>query len=215
MAGPNKKERVAALHRESILSAAARMFAEKGFSSTTIEDISKKSQYSRRTIYAYFKNKEEIYNHIIYRHMNILKEAMEALMSERLSFSERYFRICRKLTELYEKYPMYFQSIMGNIQVSEDALLESEILRKIYAVGEEINDCMACIFRQGIDEGAVSPDIKILPAAYTLWSSIASLIVMANEKKLYILQRMNMSIDEFTDNGFKLLLRSLERRCSE
>ena len=61
----NRKEAVAALHRARIMTAAERLFSEKGYALTTIEDISKASEYSRRTIYAYYDSKEDILHHII------------------------------------------------------------------------------------------------------------------------------------------------------
>ncbi len=50
MGRENKKESVAALHRERIMTAAERLFSEKGYEQTTIEDISAASGYSRRRI---------------------------------------------------------------------------------------------------------------------------------------------------------------------
>lgn len=50
MGRENKKEAVAALHREWIMTAAERLFSEKGYEQTTIEDISAASGYSRRRI---------------------------------------------------------------------------------------------------------------------------------------------------------------------
>ena len=50
MGEANKKEAVAALHRARIMTAAEKLLSEKGDAQTTIEDISKASAYSRRTI---------------------------------------------------------------------------------------------------------------------------------------------------------------------
>ena len=60
MGRENKKDVVAALHREQIMKAAEKLFSEKGYVQTTIDDISKASEYSRRTIYAYYENKDDI-----------------------------------------------------------------------------------------------------------------------------------------------------------
>ena len=56
----SKKDAAAEFHRERILQAAEILFSEKGFEKTTIDDISKLSEYSRRTIYAYFSGKDDI-----------------------------------------------------------------------------------------------------------------------------------------------------------
>ena len=51
MGETNKKEAVAALHRARIMTAAEKLFSEKGYEQTTIEDISKESEYSRAALY--------------------------------------------------------------------------------------------------------------------------------------------------------------------
>ena len=58
MGRENKKEAVAAFHREQIIKASESLFSEKGFEQTTVDDISRQSGYSRRTVYAYFESKE-------------------------------------------------------------------------------------------------------------------------------------------------------------
>ena len=56
----NQKPAVADLHRQQILKAAEVLFTEKGYEHTRIEDISRASGYSRRTLYAYYQSKEDI-----------------------------------------------------------------------------------------------------------------------------------------------------------
>lgn len=53
----SRKEAVTSLHRARIMTAAEKLFSEKGYAQTTIDDISKASEYSRRTIYAYYESK--------------------------------------------------------------------------------------------------------------------------------------------------------------
>lgn len=60
MGRENKKDAVAALNKEQIMKAAEKLFSEKGFIQTTIDDISKASEYSRRTIYAYYESKDRL-----------------------------------------------------------------------------------------------------------------------------------------------------------
>ena len=77
MGEANKKEAVAALHRARIMTAAEKLFSEKGYEQTTIEDISKKSEYSRRTIYAYYESKDDILHRIIEKGLQALKMDIE------------------------------------------------------------------------------------------------------------------------------------------
>lgn len=210
--GKKKKEILVQFNKNNILLTAEKLFSEKGIKQTTMDDISKAADYSKSTIYVYFKSKEDIYNHIIYDHMCNLRDITELCIKEVTNFEECYYTICNKLLLLYKQYPLYFASIMSNISIDENDLAENQILQQIYDVGEEITNSMTLLFKRGISENYLSPDINILPAVFTLWASLGSLITMSNEKECYILKRMDMEKSEFLQYGFQMLFASIERR---
>ena len=51
--------------RDKLIDIARQLFAHKGIENTTINDIAQAADKGRRTIYAYFKNKKEIYNAVV------------------------------------------------------------------------------------------------------------------------------------------------------
>lgn len=206
-----KKEKLVRFNKKNILDAAEKLFAQKGIPQTTMDDIAKTADYSKSTIYVYFKSKEEIYHHIIYGHMCRLKEVAESCLEGDMCFEKRYYGLCDRLVSFYETYPLYFVSIMGNISIDEEDLKENPILRQIYDVGEEINDAMISLFQKGIEENVLRGDISIMPAVFTIWASLGNLITIAYEKEAYILQRMNMKREEFLRYGFGMLLDSLRK----
>lgn len=208
---PEKKEKLAQFHRKNIVETAEKLFAQKGIAQTTMDDISKTADYSKSTIYVYFRSKEEIYNHIIYGHMCRLKELMEKVL-EGSNFEDSYYQLCDGLVCFYERYPLYFASIMGKISTTEKDLAEQDILRQIYDMGEEINDRISSLFQKGIKEKVLREDLCILPAVFTLWASLGSLIPFAYEKEAYVSKRMKMNRDEFLQYGFSILLDSVRRR---
>ena len=55
----SKKEALAQFHRKNILQAAQTLFAQKSFAGTTMDEIATLSQYSKATIYVYFKSKAQ------------------------------------------------------------------------------------------------------------------------------------------------------------
>jgi len=76
----SRKEKERQQRREEILSAAEAIFAEKGFASTTMEDVAVKSEFGVGTLYCYFPSKEELYNTLIeQRSRAIYTDAMEIL----------------------------------------------------------------------------------------------------------------------------------------
>lgn len=55
-----RKEKEVFLRKELIIDAAKQLFIDVGFEKTTMDDIAKKAEYTKPTLYKYFKNKEEI-----------------------------------------------------------------------------------------------------------------------------------------------------------
>ena len=47
--------------RQTLVDVARQLFAKKGMENTTMNDIAMASGKGRRTLYTYFKNKEEVY----------------------------------------------------------------------------------------------------------------------------------------------------------
>lgn len=57
---PSLRERQKAQTRDHLLAVATRLFAERGFSETTMEDIASAAGAARATVYAYFPTKDQI-----------------------------------------------------------------------------------------------------------------------------------------------------------
>jgi len=56
-----RKEREKIARQRDIINAARELFIEKGYSDTTLEEIAKRAEFGKGTIYNYFNNKEELF----------------------------------------------------------------------------------------------------------------------------------------------------------
>ena len=61
----SRKERERNFRRQEIINSAVKLFAEKGYEHTTLDEIAEASEFGKGTIYNYFENKEEIYLAIV------------------------------------------------------------------------------------------------------------------------------------------------------
>lgn len=68
-----RKERERTVRREEILTAAEKVFADKGIVASTIDDIAREAELGKGTLYNYFPSKEAILWHCAIRGMKILK----------------------------------------------------------------------------------------------------------------------------------------------
>lgn len=68
--------------RARLVDVARQLFAKKGVDNTTMNDIAVASTKGRRTLYTYFKSKEEIYIAVVESELDRLAEALDKVAAE-------------------------------------------------------------------------------------------------------------------------------------
>jgi AcrR family transcriptional regulator len=76
--------------RDGILEAAARLFSEKGFDGTSINDLAIEVGLSKATIYHYFPHKNQIYIDVIIGTLAALCEHVEKAIAREKSASDKF-----------------------------------------------------------------------------------------------------------------------------
>ena len=80
--GPiERKERERLELRRKILDAARSLFAEQGFEAVTMRTVAHEVEYSPRTLYLHFKDKEELFRELCLEDFRILGDAFGKLMA--------------------------------------------------------------------------------------------------------------------------------------
>lgn len=209
MGRENKKEAVAALHREQILKAAEALFSEKGFAQTTIEDISGASAYSRRTIYAYYDGKEDILHHIVEKGLLSLKREVEEAVRLPAPFLVRYEAICLAMRHYQSECPQSWQNVSKAKTAGGDSAAPSDTVRRIFELGTVINRLLADFIAQGQASGAVRPDVVPMMTVYVLWSSVSALISLVQTKGPFICQQFSVTEEAFYAYGFRQIIQSI------
>lgn len=71
--------------RAQLVDVARQLFAKKGVEDTTMNDIAVASKKGRRTLYTYFKSKEQIYQAVVESELEMLSDHMEITAAKNLS----------------------------------------------------------------------------------------------------------------------------------
>lgn len=95
--GRKKKEKTekgkrVRLTQKAIVTAAATLFAEKGFGSTSLDDIAEVLGVTKGALYYHVKNKEEILRFIYLSVLNVAEEPLRRLVESDLSSAEKLQR---------------------------------------------------------------------------------------------------------------------------
>lgn len=219
MGRENKREAVAAVHREQIMSAAEALFSEKGFETTTMEDISKASKYSRRTIYAYYESKDDILHHIIEKGLLLLKGEIEnaiqastiqgSAIPDSKDFVVKYKAICRAMIRYQTECPHSLDNVVKAKTEMLDLENDSDTIKSIFNLGTEINELLAVFIENGKKNHIVRQEVVPMMTVYILWSSITSFITLARTKGKFIGKQFHLSEEDFYEYGFKQIINSI------
>jgi len=102
--GANKKD----LNREAILQIAQDIFSRYGYKKTTLDDIANAVRKGKSSLYYYFSSKEDLFQAVITKEVDILREALEKVVFRSLDPEEKLREyILTKLTTFRDLANLY------------------------------------------------------------------------------------------------------------
>ena len=200
----NKRDAVAALHRENIVRAAAALFAQKGFDASSIDDIARESGYSRRTIYIYGKSKENLLCLAIAQELRTLRDGLRRTQ-EISGFFAQYDAICAELLAFHRRCPLS-TSVVRKSAVSDNPLPAEQL---ILSLGTEINALLADFLAQGQREGLVRPDVFPALDAQLLTTALEAQFSLWDTRRDYLISVFSLDEKTFLARVREQLLRGL------
>ncbi len=204
-----RKERERERRRQQIMVAAKRVFSEKGFNKTTMEDISREAELSTGTLYLYFKNKEELFASLSFRILQYLLIRLEHVTKEKdKGPGEKIAALKDAMYDVYEFDPLIIIN-MFHLQSSETLMnLSPQILSDMKEMSRKAMSEMAKIFQEGIAEGIF---IEKHPHALTdiVWSLFSGLVLWEESKK--IINPNKYFLKPTLDIAFDILIRGIKR----
>ena len=75
--------------KAKLVDVARQLFAKMGVENTTMNDIAVASKKGRRTLYTYFKSKDEIYLAVVESELDILSDVMKRVAEKNISPDEK------------------------------------------------------------------------------------------------------------------------------
>jgi len=180
-----RKQRERERRRQQIIVAAKRVFSEKGFSKTTMEDIAREAELSPGTLYLYFKNKDELYASLSLRILQYMNIRLEDVKKENSSSPEQKITATKEaLYDVYQFDPMILIN-MFHLQSSETLKnLSSQLLENITELSRNSLQILADIFK---DSSAQSSFLtgRQDAVADIVWSLFTGVVLWEESKRIF------------------------------
>ena len=130
--------------RAKLVDVARQLFAKKGVEDTTMNDIAQASKKGRRTLYTYFKSKEQIYMAVVESELEMLSDQLEKAAGKPVSPD-------KKIMELIMTHLNAIKMV-----VYRNGTLRADFFRDIWrveAMRKEFDRKEVTLFRRILQEG--------------------------------------------------------------
>ena len=158
----SRREREKLWQRREMLTAAIKLFSEKGYHNVSMHEIAKKAEFAIGTLYKFFKNKEDLYESIIIEQADMFHEALaKALKNENdeIKKLQNYVKVKGSVfMDNVSVIRLYFAETRGasfNIKAGLDKKIQKEY--------ELLLQKLAQVFEAGIQKKTISKDCRAVP----------------------------------------------------
>ncbi len=195
-AGADRKAPKADLSRDQILSAAAKLFRDQGYSGTTLRQIAAAAQMKAGSIYYHFSSKDQILDEVldagIARNFAAVREAVAACPAEATAEERILAAIAAHMRTLLSSSEFTAVDIRIFGQLPPEIRLRHQSKRSEYARYWD------GLFRAAIESGEFRKDIKIAP--------LRQFVLGALNWTVEWFDPDTQSIDELIDRCTKLIM---------
>ena len=138
--------------RQKLVDVARQLFAKNGFENTTMNDIALSSGKGRRTLYTYFKSKEEVYYAVIESELERLSDKLDEVAAKKIRPQDKIIEL------IYTRLSMIKETVVRN------GNLRAEFFRNIWMVEKQrknFDEDEIELFRKVYSEGKAEGEFDI------------------------------------------------------
>lgn len=204
MATARRKEKEKELRRNEIIDAAEQLFFLKGYNGVSMDDVAKRAELAKGTLYLYFKNKDSLFFAVVQRGVFIMNTMFERGVKKAKTGSEKLYSIGVSYYKFYKQFPDYFKLM----SYSQSPCFTGKDAKEIAAIGQENIELMCECIRIGQVDGSVRADIDPLKTAWFLIFSSESIIKHTVEME-EAMKAQGISQDDFVTYSLDLMRSSI------
>ncbi len=145
-----------------ILSSARQLIATQGLESCTMEKIASGAEYTRRTLYSYFKSRDELLLRIHMEDLAARWERQRVALSEAEGGRARLRAWISAYTDYCREEPQAMRmERYWDFQGVDPERISPEVFRNFEALNDELADGLRDLFREGIADGSFRADLDV------------------------------------------------------
>jgi len=206
-----RKEREKEQRLASILTAAEKVFSEKGYSACTMNDVAAEAELAKGTLYLYFENKEDLCCAINAKGMEIMMNLFRKAVKQHKKGIDKVRAIGEAFFDFAKKYPLYAELLMAysvkdfndeNCTPFEKNCVESGLS----TIGFFVE-----VIQGGINDGSINKKTDPLKTAFLLWSTSHGIAQLLTTKAKMMEQQLGIKKKVFIDYYFDFMESAMQK----
>ncbi len=140
------------LRKEQIKNAAIKLFSEKGFHNTSMQDIASAAGLGKGTLYWYWESKEELAFSLVSDMLSAFLGLIERTRDKDGSVIDRLRILARDISELYELEKDYCRLLL-KFRADRHYTFRSDYIDKVMIHYNRMRSAISDLLRQGVESG--------------------------------------------------------------
>lgn len=201
-----------------ILDAAEEVFFAADGMQASMDDVAKKAEVSKGTLYLYFKNKESLYLGIGTRANTVIQEILMAAITEDRTGLEQVRAISEKYYEFAKRYPNYYRIKSLSDDMMEQAfqaLKDDPLCQQCQEAAMACADILCGAIERGISDGTIRSDLDSKIATVLIWSQANGVISLIQIKGDQFQKLMGITVEDVWTGFQDMIRRGLEPMRAE
>lgn len=196
--------------KQLFIDVAQDLFLERGYEGTTIEQIARVAEFSKRTVYLYFETKHDLFSAVVLRGLLSLQDRFEVVADADLTGRDQLALLTRE----------YVLAALGAPDIFK---LHMEFERRDYHYGKrvdalgpygqrclEVNDTIGEHFyaavRQGGEDGSLRTPLEPHQFVLMIWSALAGVLQVAVWRREILPESYGLDAMELAEAAIEQLI---------
>jgi AcrR family transcriptional regulator len=164
---PSRRDREKLLRESEIVNAAEMIFSKKGFEKASMDEIAKVSEFTKRTLYKYFINKEDLFFAVIKKCFEKLFTYMESGMKSGKTGYDKIKQGILAYYRFYKKHPDKFK-LMNYIGFVKQEAKKSPNYKSFLEFDDFLFKKVMKIIGEGKADGSIRKDLDTTNLTYSI-----------------------------------------------
>jgi AcrR family transcriptional regulator len=209
MDNPDRREREKQRREEEILDAAERVFFRKGFENASMDEIAREAQFTKPTLYQYFRDKENLYLKVSLRGFILFRDTVFSASDEHLSAIDALLSMSSKLLEFSRTHPDHCKlfGALSRVRPGQDG--DTPARAELSAFNDSLFESLSRLIGRGQSEGSIPATLDPVKTAYSLIFLLTGFLNQLAMTGRTFTGHFSLDYERFASDTTELLLRGL------